>query len=983
MSAVPFDALASNIIVAAAIAAVAFACGRWAGRPALAHALWLLVLLKLATPPLFALPIRVLPAESAVTVSTPEPTLEPAIASGIPEIAPAPSPIASLPMTVEPIPKITAVQSPRTAVSWRTTLTTIWLAGAATWIGLTFLHIRRFHRYLRFAISAPEEFIREVAAIAERLNIPVPRVKLLPGEVAPFVWSFGRTTLYFPANLRDRLTPNQRATVIAHELAHIWRRDHQVRWIELLAGAAFWWLPLAWIARRELRRLEEDCCDAVVVANFPEEKGGYASAILDTIDFLAGSRPMPRLASPMGDATSLRRRLSRILDGSPPRLLSRPVRILLFGLAVVLIAIAPRLARATADSIAGEASTAIPTNAAQKASSLTEAVQYLPTPIRFALPDATGRFSSAALSSDGSRIAFANDADVIVWDLREHRIACRYRGHVSTVSAVAFSPDGSVVASAGNDAVVRVWSAADGTDHRTFDGHTNWILCLAFSPDGATLASAGYDRQIRLWNVPRGEFVRALAGHDAAVRAIGFATGGQHLVSAGGDGRLAIWDADTGNLTRSIAAFRGAIRAIAIDPDGTRVAAGGDDRFVRIYPINDGAASPPIPMAETITALRFSPGGSVLLAGMLDGRIANIRPRTATVRGPVGPAKPVHADAVVALLPSPNGQSLLSLSHDGTIYAWPSAGLPETPRRNSLDHAQPVTCMATSLDGRWIATGAADGTVRIWNVAEPRDPRRIAAHVGGAIAMAFVGNHRLLTVGRDEHVRIWELAGGREVRHLALPTADVRIALSPDARHLAVVGPKIAGALVWDVETGRVAKRFGPRLGEFTAVAFGPDERRLFVGTPSGDLIAFDCTTGKEEFRADLSNEAAIVRIAFTRLGERTAIVLKHRDDAERAGAHELAIWNVGSRSIVEWPRPLITDGPIAALAFHRDGATLLTAGHDGFLVEWDAAAGQKLRSIHAHLEDVQSLQSLAGDEIVSAGDRLAKFWDWPGENRP
>jgi WD40 repeat protein/beta-lactamase regulating signal transducer with metallopeptidase domain len=980
MPAVPFDALVNNVLVAAATAVAAFVCGRWANRPALAHVLWLLVLVKLATPPLFALPVRVLPADPPAVLPDPRPI--PSSSSAFAEETfVAAAPVANTPI---PIPETSTepIAPRRASIFWPSIFLAVWLAGTATWLTLTALHVRRFNRYLRFSEAAPESFVREVAEVAVRMNVAVPSVRLLPGEVAPFVWSFGRTTLYVPENLRDRLAPEQRATVIAHELAHLWRRDHLVRWIEMIAVAAFWWLPLAWYARRELRRLEEVCCDAVVVANFPDANGVYASAILDTIDFLAGSRPTPRMASAIGDVSSLHRRLTRILDGVPPRMLSRPQRIALFAFAAALLATAPRLSQATASALASEPRANESTTSIRE-TGFPEAVQFLSTPIRLNLSDVRGRFAAAALSPDGSRVALANDAEVCVWDLRERRIAFRYRGHSATVNAVIFSPDGRTIASAGNDAVVRVWSAVDGADVRLFDGHANWIFALAYSPDGSELASAGYDRRIRIWNLERGVSVHTLAGHDAAVRAIAFSPDGRRLASAGGDGRLAIWDVRSGDVVRSIAAFRGAVRAIAFSPDGTRIAAGGDDRAVRFWNTSHGAPSASIPVADAVTTLRFTPGGTVLLAGQFGGQIANIRPQTGTLRGSVGPARPIHADAIAALLTSPNGHALLSVSHDGAVFAWPSAGLPETARREIYNHAQPVTCTAASPDGLWLATGTADGVVRIWNCATASEHRRLAAHVGGTIAIAFLGNSRLLTVGRDEHVRVWDLANGQAVRHLALPTADVRIALAPDARQLAVVGPKMAGAMIWDVETGRVAKRYGARLGGLTAVAFGPDDRRLFVGSPAGDLIAFDRATGKEDSRLDVSNEAGIERIAFDRFGERAVLVLKHRDDAERAGSHEIAIWHVKERTVREWSRPLLTDGPIATISFHRDDMSILTAGHDGFLVEWDAATGQRLRSIHAHLEAVQGFQLLAGNSVVTAGDRLAKLWDWPQETRP
>ena len=334
-------------------------------------------------------------------------------------------------------------------------------------------------------------------------------------------------------------------------------------------------------------------------------------------------------------------------------------------------------------------------------------------------------------------------------------------------------------------------------------------------------------------------------------------------------------------------------------------------------------------------------------------------------------------------MPSPSGNMLLSVSHDGAILAWPTAGLPETARQGFTGHAQLVTCVATSPDGKWLATGSVDGTIRIWNVANAKEIRSFVAHVGGSTSLAFLSDSRLLSVGNDENVRVWEVANGLSVRNLALPTADVKIAISPDSKRLAVVGPKMAGAMIWDFETGSVSRRIGSRLGGLTAVAFVPDDRLLAVGTPTGDMVLFNPATGKEEHRADISKNASVEQIAFTKFGERAALVLKHRDDTELAGSYEVVLWNLRDKSAQEWPRQLLNDGPIHALAFYRENASILTAGHDGQIVEWDVATGRRLRSVHAHLEAVRGFNLPAGNTVISAGDRLAKLWEWPREKLP
>ena len=106
--------------------------------------------------------------------------------------------------------------------------------------------------------------------------------------VSPMLWSFGPTRrLLLPAELLARLTANQQSTLLAHELAHLRRRDHWVRYLELAVVCLYWWCPLVWWARRQLHEAEEECCDAWVVWALPHLTRDYALALVETLDFFA------------------------------------------------------------------------------------------------------------------------------------------------------------------------------------------------------------------------------------------------------------------------------------------------------------------------------------------------------------------------------------------------------------------------------------------------------------------------------------------------------------------------------------------------------------------------------------------------------------------------------------------------------------------------------------------------------------------------
>jgi beta-lactamase regulating signal transducer with metallopeptidase domain len=231
---------------------------------------------------------------------------------------------------------------------WRPVVGTLWLVGSLLWFMLAGLRIARFHRLLRQATPAPSEVQDQARRLASRLGLArCPGVWLVPGSLSPSLWSLtGPPRLLLPAALLDQLSKQQRATLLTHELAHLRRRDHWVRGLELLVLGLYWWFPLVWWARREIREAEEQCCDAWVVWALPSAARDYALAIVTTLDFLSGVRPaVPLAASGIGPVHSLRRRLTMIMQGTTPRALSLAGFAGVLALAALLLPWLPALAQ--------------------------------------------------------------------------------------------------------------------------------------------------------------------------------------------------------------------------------------------------------------------------------------------------------------------------------------------------------------------------------------------------------------------------------------------------------------------------------------------------------------------------------------------------------------------------------------------------------------------------------------------------------------
>jgi WD40 repeat protein len=135
---------------------------------------------------------------------------------------------------------------------------------------------------------------------------------------------------------------------------------------------------------------------------------------------------------------------------------------------------------------------------------------------------------------------------VRLWDSQAGTLLATLEGYSSSVTSVAFSPDGQVLASVSNDRTVCLWDSQARTLLATLEGHSSWVNSVAFSPDGQRLASASADMTVCLWDSQAGTLLATLQGHLSWVTSVAFSPDGQRLASASDDSTVRLWDSQTG-----------------------------------------------------------------------------------------------------------------------------------------------------------------------------------------------------------------------------------------------------------------------------------------------------------------------------------------------------------------------------------------------------------------------------------------------------
>ncbi len=486
--------------------------------------------------------------------------------------------------------------------------------------------------------------------------------------------------------------------------------------------------------------------------------------------------------------------------------------------------------------------------------------------------------------------------------------------------------------------------------------HRDFVHALAFSPDGLTIASAGY-RTVKLWQRPASSRVREIPV-GAVVTTVAVSANGQWLATAGADNAIKLWNLTDGQPGKTLAGHAAAVHSLAFNADGSKLASASEDKTIRVWNLADGTEANKIESPAPAKAVVFNADGTKVIVGQADNII---RIWAIPAAAPFMPEKEIkgHGGPVTSLaLITPAGAQILSGSDDQTARVWDLASGNQV---RAFAHGGPVTSVAIRADGLFAATGGANNIAKLWNnqtgaqvvelkgdvtlnrkVVERTEDQKVAQQFV-ALALATFKAAETNQKERDEAVK--------KANEAKVAADKAVVEQDPKVKEAATKAEAAKKAADDKKDDAALAKASTDAAAELTKQM---DELKKRQDAVVSAVRAVQLSETAAKAAVDQINAAKAQQDVMTAAQTKADADLKAATDLDTAAVK-----------------------PIRGVAFSVDGKRLLTSGDDNLIHVWDSTSGKAIEVFAGHKAVVGSIATGSNGLVVSGSqDQTAAVWN-------